>query len=315
MFCICLNSFIINNCNDTTVPTNISVNTNYYSVNCDIGSFTANWSLINPEGQVVISSLNSKTFDFSIVYPNGDYVIKAVGKNSCNVEFTLEKKYTIYQTIDMVYVQGGTFQMGSKEGEADELPIHTVSVSDFYIGKFEITQAQWKLVMGNNPSNFSNCDDCPVEQVSWDDAQKFITVLNQKTGKKYRLPTEAEWEYAARGGQKSKGYIYSGSNNIFDVVWFDANSSYSTHHVGKKQMNELGIYDMTGNVWEWCQDFYGVYPAENQINPKGASSGTERVTRGGGWSINTDPCRVANRANRSSDFVFSVYGFRVVLVP
>jgi formylglycine-generating enzyme required for sulfatase activity len=308
-------SYSISNCSDTSAPSNITINTNYYSVSCDIGAFSANWSLVNPEGQVVVSSLNSKTFDFNIIYANGNYTIKAVGKNACNIGFSLEKNYTIYQTIDMVYVQGGSFQMGSNDGEVDEKPIHSVTLSDFYIGKFEITQAQWKLIMGNNPSNFSNCDNCPVEQVSWNDAQKFITILNQKTGKTYRLPTEAEWEYAARGGQKSKGYIYSGSNNIFDVGWMDANSNFSTHPVGQKQMNELGIYDMTGNVWEWCQDLYGVYPTESQTNPKGSGTGTDIVTRGGGWSINADPCRVANRANRATDFVFSAYGFRLALVP
>lgn len=190
--------------------------------------------------------------------------------------------------FDMVYVEGGTFTMGatSEQGSdaySDESPAHSVTVSDFYIGKYEVTQAQWRAVMGSNPSKFKG-DNLPVEQVSWNDIQKFITKLNTMTGKTFRLPTEAEWEYAARGGNKSKGYKYSGSNTLDNVGWY-YNSGGKTHPVGQKQPNELGLYDMSGNVWEWCQDWYGSYSSSSQTNPTGPSSGSYRVLRGGDWGM------------------------------
>ena len=145
-----------------------------------------------------------------------------------------------------------------------------------------MTQALWQTVMGNNPSKFKG-DNLPVEQVKWKDCQKFLSKLNRITGKMFRLPTEAEWEYAARGGNKSRGYQYSGSNNLSDVAWYDDNSGNKTHAVGTKQPNELGIYDMSGNVSEWCQDWYGEYNSSSQVNPTGANSGSYRVGRGGCW--------------------------------
>ena len=161
--------------------------------------------------------------------------------------------------IEMVFVKGGTFMMGATPEQGSdagdgEKPVHSVTVSDFYIGKYEVTQAQWKAVMGKNPSHYKG-ENRPVERVSWYDIQKFIEKLNAKTGKRYRLPTEAEWEYAARGGNQSKGYKYSGSNDIGSVAWYTNNSGDRTHPVGQKQPNELGLYDMTGNVWEWCSDW------------------------------------------------------------
>jgi len=214
-----------------------------------------------------------------------------------------------------VFVKGGTFSMGSNESD-DEKPIHSVTVSDFYIGKYEVTQKEWQAVMGSNPSNFKG-DDLPVEQVRWDDVQDFIKKLNAKTGKKYRLPTEAEWEYAARGGNKSNGYIYSGSNDLGSVAWYGNNSGSKTHPVGTKQANELGIYDMTGNVWEWCSDWYDAkyYGSSPSTNPQGASTGSYRVNRGGGWYNNADYCRVAFRINYTPDYRFSSIGFRMVLTP
>ncbi len=187
----------------------------------------------------------------------------------------------------MVFVKGGTFWMGctdeqGSDCESDESPKHQVTLKGFWIGKYEVTQAEWRAVMGENPSNNEGCDQCPVEQVSWDDVQKFIKELNRQTGKNYRLPTEAEWEYAARGGQKSNKTKFAGSQNLGAVGWYSDNSS-KTHPVGGKAPNELGIYDMSGNVWEWCADWYGDYSSGSQTNPKGPGSGSYRVLRGGSW--------------------------------
>ena len=214
---------------------------------------------------------------------------------------------------EMVFVEGGTFQMGSSSGQSDEKPVHSVPLSAFNIGKYEVTQAQWKAVMGNNPSNFTGCDDCPVENVSWNDVQQYISKLNSQTGKNYRLPTEAEWEFSARGGKSSKGYTYSGSNDLNAVAWNTDNSGSKTHSVGGKQANELGIYDMTGNVWEWCSDWYGAYNSYSETNPTGASSGQYRVLRGGSWNVNADYCRSAYRAWIIPDFGYNNFGFRLVL--
>ncbi|MDR0604460.1 MAG: formylglycine-generating enzyme family protein [Bacteroidales bacterium] len=212
--------------------------------------------------------------------------------------------------IEMVYVQGGTFNMGSNDGNSNEQPVHQVTLSSYYISKYEITQAQWKAVMGNNPSYFKG-DNLPVEQVSWDDVQEFISRLNAATGEQYRLPTEAEWEYAARGGQQSNRYSYSGSNNVNDVAWYSSNSDNKTHAVGTKQANELGIYDMSGNVWEWCYDWYGTYSASAQHDPMGASSGSYRVRRGGSWFSNAADCRVSFRSYASPGLRYYYLGFRV----
>ncbi len=206
--------------------------------------------------------------------------------------------------MELIFVEGGTF---NREGS-------NVTVSDFYIGKTEVTQAQWKAVMGNNPSNFKG-DNNPVEQVSWNDAVEFCKKLSQKEGVTYRLPTEAEWEYAARGGNQSRGYEYSGSNSIDGVAWYGSNSGSKTQPVATKQPNELGLYDMSGNVWEWCSDWYGDYPSGSQNDPKGPSSGSNRVLRGGSWSPHAKFCRVAFRFIYSPEFSYSNYGFRVVRLP
>jgi formylglycine-generating enzyme required for sulfatase activity len=213
----------------------------------------------------------------------------------------------------MVFVEGGTFQMGSSSGESDEQPVHTVQLSSFSIGKYEVTQAQWKAVMGNNPSAFSGCDQCPVEYVSWNDVQLFISKLNQLTGKTYRLPTEAEWEYAARGGKNSQGFTYSGSNQIDVVAWYSSNSGDKTHIVGDKRANELGLYDMTGNVWEWCSDWYGGYSTSAQTNPKGPISGDNRVFRGGSWYFAVTYCRLSHRLRIGPEDRDHRIGFRLVL--
>ena len=199
-------------------------------------------------------------------------------------------------SFTMVAVPGGTFIMGATAEQGsdawdDEKPAHSVTLSSYYIGKTEVTQELWEAVMGNNPSDHKGAK-LSVEQVSWDDCQEFIRKLNQKTGKNFRLPTEAEWEYAARGGNRSRGYKYSGSNNIADVAWFDGWSG--THEVATKRANELGLYDMSGNVYEWCSDWYGSYSRSAQTNPTGPSSGSDRVRRGG-WDLNARNCRVSIR--------------------
>lgn len=223
----------------------------------------------------------------------------------------------------MVYVQGGSFEMGGS-GESDGKPIHSVYLNSYYIGKYEVTQAQWKAVMGNNPSEYKGCPTCPVNKVSWYDVQDYLQKLNTLTGKNYRLPTEAEWEYAARGGNKSEGYIYSGSDNLESVAWYNENSNYQAHPVGQKKPNELGIYDMTGSEAEWCSDWYNenhdansnYYKNSPKENPKGPNSGYAKVVRGGSWRDYDRGSRVAYRGlNRPDDKDYPDYGFRLVLEP
>ena len=220
-------------------------------------------------------------------------------------------------TIDMIKVEAGTFMMGAtSEMEIPffwEKPVHQVTLTnDYYMGKYEVTQSLWQAVMGSNPSYFKG-DNLPVEQVRWNDCQEFISKLNDLTGRKFRLPTEAEWEYAARGGKKSRSYQYSGSSNISDVAWYDGNSGSKTHPVGMKQANELGIYDMGGNVYEWCQDWYGSYVSSSQTNPTGAVSGSFRVYRGGSWYINAWGCRSSYRSYGTPDIRNYNLGLRLVL--
>jgi len=183
------------------------------------------------------------------------------------------------------------------------------------MGKYEVTQAQWQKIIGANPSNFKNCDNCPVEQVSWDDIKEFIKQLNLLSGRAYRLPTEAEWEYAARGGAAGSTTKYAGSNNIDNVAWYTNNSGSKTHPVGQKKPNELGLYDMSGNVWEWCGDWYGNYSSGSQANPKGSPTGSYRVIRGGCWYNDTSICMLAIRDKGSPGDNNSCVGFRLVLAP
>ena len=221
-------------------------------------------------------------------------------------------------SFTMIYVQGGTFTMGatSEQGsdvESDEKPAHSVTLSSYYIGETEVTQALWQAVMGSNPSNFTGDSRLPVEQVSWEDCQTFISRLNSLTGQHFRLPTEAQWEFAARGGNRSRGYKYSGSNDIGSVAWYTDNSGSKTHPVKTKSPNELGIYDMSGNVWEWCQDWYGDYSSSSLTNPTGASSGSYRVFRGGCWYYSARFCRSSKRSGNTPSSRFSNLGLRLAL--
>ena len=220
-------------------------------------------------------------------------------------------------SFKMVAVEGGTFTMGAtseqgSDADSDESPTHKVTLSSYSIGETEVTQELWKAVMGSNPSYFSGNQN-PVESVSWNDCQTFITKLNQLTGKKFRLPTEAEWEYAARGGNKSKGYKYAGSKTIGDVAWYTSNSSSETHPVKQKAANELGLYDMSGNVYEWCQNRYSSYSSSALTNPTGPSSGSYRVNRGGCWVSSAKNCRVSNRGSDTPSNSYSYIGLRLAL--
>ncbi|MBO7488710.1 MAG: SUMF1/EgtB/PvdO family nonheme iron enzyme [Bacteroidales bacterium] len=235
-------------------------------------------------------------------------------------------------SFDMIKVEAGSFTMGctSEQGGDcfdDEKPSHRVTITqDYYIGKFEVTQELWQAVMGTTvrqQRDLANKSwslrgeggNYPMYYVSWEEAQEFCAELSRITGRRFTLPTEAEWEYAARGGQKSTGAKYSGSSSVANVAWYDGNSGSQTHPVGTKRPNELGIYDMSGNVWEWCQDWYGKYSSASQTDPTGPSSGSGRVFRGGGWDNSAKGCRVVNRDPGTLSCRSSDIGFRVVCVP
>lgn len=233
--------------------------------------------------------------------------------------------------MKMVYVEGGSFRMGAtpeqgSDADNDESPVHTVRLDSYYMAECEVTQAQWEKIMGTTiyqQRDKANTqwpmhgvgDNNPMYYVSWEEAQAFCRELSAMTGKTYLLPTEAQWEYAARGGNKSKGYKYSGSYAIDAVAWYDSNSGSATHWVKQKRANELGIYDMSGNVWEWCSDWYGSYSSSEQSNPTGAGSGQYRVLRGGSWRINAGRCRVSFRDFNAPSGRYGHFGFRVVCFP
>ena len=253
---------------------------------------------------------------------NSYYGNAAPGQNYTENAFGINMK--------MVYVQGGSYNMGctGEQGgdcDADEKTVRYVTVSDFYIGQFEITQAQWQAVMGTSvyqqqskaggSSTYGTGNDYPMYYVSWEEAKEFCRRLSQQTGKTYRLPTEAEWEYAARGGKKTQNTKYAGGYSLDYVGWYTSNSGGKAHAVGTKNANELGIYDMSGNVWEWCEDWYGDYRSYDTDNPTGASSGSDRVLRGGSWYGSATGCRVAARNGGSPGCRADDLGFRVVCLP
>jgi len=243
--------------------------------------------------------------------------LQTLNSENYNKEIPMTTTVETFIDIDipMVYVEGGVFVMGctTEQGDAcldEEKPAHQVTVGSFYIGKYVVTQELWNTVMDNNPSYFKG-EDLPVESVNWYDVQEFIQKLNILTGKQYRLPTEAEWEYACRGGIYTAHYKSSGGNTANDVAWYSENSDGTTHPVGTKPPNELGLYDMNGNVYEWCRDWYDVYDSDEQTNPQGPSSGSERVFRGGSWDCTLKCVRVSRRNHHTPDHHASNRGLRL----
>jgi formylglycine-generating enzyme required for sulfatase activity len=232
---------------------------------------------------------------------------------------------------NMIRVEGGTFQMGDTfgDGQSWEKPVHSVAVSSFYMGKYLVTQKEWRDVMGTDPSHFKG-DDLPVESVTWYDAVQYCNKLSAKNGldpcyaingtnvtcdfsrSGFRLPTEAEWEYAAKGGRQSRGTEYAGSSSVDEVAWYGGNSGGRTHPVGQKRANELGLYDMSGNVWEWCWDWWGNYGPSTETDPQGADSGSNRVRRGGSGDGSASGVRAAGRDGYGPGLRYNISGFRVV---
>ncbi len=279
----------------------------------------------------------NKSFDESVLATGKSGYINVPTMTSRNgwqvVEF--RKNFTVTgngKTVNfkMIKVEAGTFQMGSDSGDSDEKPVHQVTLTkDYFMGETEVTQGLWYAVMGQSPtsdgSKWSSTsglgDSNPAYYISYEDCQKFLTKLNQLTGQQFRFPTEAEWEYAAKGGKKSQGYTYAGSNTIGDVAWYTVNSydkgssnpDYGTHEVKTKNANELGLYDMSGNVREWCADWYGSYNNGSQTDPTGPTSGSCRVFRGGSWYSTATYCRVADRSDDSPSYRFGYLGFRLAL--
>ena len=228
-----------------------------------------------------------------------------------------------YESFEMVNVEAGSFYMGAQKENLEglnydanafgiESPVHQVSLNAFSIGKFEVTQAQWVAAMGSNPSTIQG-DNLPVENVTWEQVQEFITLLIENSGLNYRLPTEAEWEFAARGGNNSEGFIYSGNSVLGACGWFYSNGESTTHEVGTKFPNELGIYDMSGNVREWCNDWFDYYSSENQENPQGPTDGYLKVNRGGSWTTPAVNCRNSYRHSNYPYESSQDLGFRLAL--
>ena len=285
----------------------------YYSKNG--GSFTPIISNLSGDVGTITATRDGNITNKKITWN----ALGAYDKIDARLQFDIRASVKDPVPANFVFVQGGTFQMGSNDGDSDEKPVHTVTVSSFYISKYEVTFAEYDKFC--DATGRSKPDDegwgrgnRPVINVSWNDATAYCQWLSQQTGQTYRLPTEAEWEYAARGGVETRQGVslkYAGSNDIGEVAWDWYNSGDKTHPVGTKSPNSLGIYDMSGNVWEWCNDWYDSYPSSSQTNPTGASSGSSRVVRGGSWNNIAAGCRVALRNLYTPTSSYFYIGFRV----
>lgn len=251
--------------------------------------------------------MKRKLFIFNFVY--------LIVSCSCLIVYGQNKTNTDLLTIELVTVDGGSFQMGADDGTPVEKPIHTVNISSFSIAKYEVTQAQWLAVMGNNTSFHATCSKCPVENITLNDIQDYIDRLNKLTSMHYRLPTEAEWEFAATGGNMSKHYRYSGSDVCDSVGWTRLNSKDTTHPIGTKKPNELGIYDMSGNVQEWTKDWYDgeYYKNSPEDDPRGPVNGKAYVVRGGSCLLNAFFCRITSRSGSFPDIANRDLGFRLAM--
>lgn len=271
---------------------------------------------LGPESVDALEIPNSKILGAEEI--NGEVIELNKENHSNQINHIMKTVLTMSLETDMVSVQGGTFTMGctgveGQECDDAEKPAHQVTLTSFKISKYEVTQGQWRAVMWTSPSYFKDCDTCPVEMVSWSDIQVFLSRLKIITGKDYRLPTEAEWEFAARGGIKSKGYAYSGSNSIHMVALYSNNNFSGSQPVGQKLPNELGLYDMSGNVWEWTNDWFGAYTADPQVNPRGPSLGDRRVLRGCGYGMDEKGCRISKRLSDTPDAYGFTLGFRIAI--
>lgn len=290
--------------------------------NISVGKTPMSFSKLIP-GKHQVNIKHEGYYDFESSVDISDdkvSIIDEVLAKSCDIERE-NNKVTITTkgvSFNLIKVEGGTFQMGGTseqgKGKTDEFPVHRVTLSDYYIGETEVTNELWSLIMGTNPSiNFSQPTQ-PVNNVTWYDCQKFVNRLSALTGLHFALPTEAQWEFAARGGNKSRGYTYSGSNKIKEVGWFKGNSGGTLKTVKQLKPNELGIYDMSGNAYEWCSDWYGLYKNTDVFDPKGPESGICKVNRGASAGEKDALTRTACRFNDSPNSKFQAMGLRLVLL-
>ena len=308
----------------------VSITLNETNLNLAPGKFFVLEATVSP-ATVSSSAITWQSTNTNVATVFGTGLVKAVGYGQCDVIATYQdvqavchvsvedsESFTVNGvTFKMVYVDGGTFTMGAPKSEPNsqttEKPQHQVTLSSYKIGQTEVTQELWQAVMGTNPSHFKGDLQRPVERVKWADCMEFIEKLNELTGLNFRLPTEAEWEYAAIGGKNSKGYLFAGGASIYDVGWFKLNSDSSTQPVAQKLPNELGIYDMCGNVSEWCSNWYEAYTSDPQTNPTGPATGENKVYRDGNWSFGASYCRIHFRYSQVYGFGGDYIGFRLAL--